>query len=96
MSDIHVIGDPNSAGGVISSTPQSTFRVNSKLVSVDGSIGSSHENCPVNLVHCEGNWATANGVSSFRVEGIPVNVKGDADTCGHTRANGQVDFQVSH
>ena len=84
MPNCHRMGDPNSAGGIITSIPQSTVYANGRLVAVNGSIGSGHGRAP----HCEGCWATANGGPTVFVQSIPVNKSGDMDTCGHTRVNG--------
>jgi len=85
------MGDCNDGGGCLTSIPQSTVYVNGKLKSVDGSIGTSHLPCPLPVIHCAGNWVTANGSSTVFVEGIPVNRQGDGDTCGHARAAGSPD-----
>ena len=84
-------GDSNDGGGVINSIPQSTVFVNSKLVSVDGSIGTGH---PVGVPHSAGTWKTANGSSTVFAGGIAINRTGDADTCEHTRAGGSDDVFV--
>ena len=84
-------GDANSAGGVINSIPQSTVFVNSKLVSVNGSIGTGH---PVGPPHSAGTWKTANGSSTVFAGGIAVNRTGDADTCTHPRVGGSSDVFV--
>ena len=78
-------GDSNDGGGVINSIPQSTVFVNSKLVSVNGSIGTGH---PVGPPHSAGTWKTANGSSTVSAGGIAINRTGDADTCTHPRAGG--------
>ena len=84
-------GDSNDGGGVINSIPQSTVFVNSKLVSVNGSIGTGH---PVGPPHSAGTWKTANGSSTVFAEKIAINRTGDADTCEHTRAGGSDDVFV--
>ena len=84
-------GDSNDGGGVINSIPQSTVFVNSKLVSVDGSIGTGH---PVGVPHSAGTWKTANGSSSVNAGGIPVNRTGDNDTCLHSRVGGSGDVNI--
>ena len=71
-------GDSNDGGGKITSIPQSTVFVNSKLVSVNGSIGTGH---PVGPPHSAGTWKTANGSSSVNAGGIPVNRTGDNEDC---------------
>ena len=78
-------GDSNDGGGVINSIPQSTVFVNSKLVSVNGSVGTGH---PTGPTHSAGTWDTANGSSTVFAGGIAVNRTGDADTCTHTRTGG--------
>ena len=84
-------GDANTAGGVINSIPQSTVFVNSKLVSVNGSIGTGH---PTGPPHSAGTWKTANGSSTVFAEKIAINRTGDADTCAHTRTGGSNDVFV--
>ncbi len=84
-------GDSNDGGGVINSIPQSTVFVNSKLVSVDGSIGTGHPSGPP---HSAGTWKTANGSSTVFAGGIAINRTGDADTCTHTRTGGSDDVFV--
>lgn len=86
MPQVHRMGDANDAGGRVDSIPQSTVYCNGKLVSVDGSAGTSHP--PLEPPHLQGEWTTAGGLSSVRAQGIPVNVRGDDDTCGHVRAAG--------
>ena len=84
-------GDSNDGGGVINSIPQSTVFVNSKLVSVNGSVGTGH---PTGPTHSAGTWKTANGSSTVSAGGIAINRTGDADTCEHTRAGGSGDVFV--
>lgn len=85
---VHRKTDPNTGGGKVDKIPQSTVYANNLLVSVDGSEGTSHPPCPNVVIHCKGNWITANGNPTVFAEGIPVNNKGDADTCGHVRDTG--------
>lgn len=87
--DCHRMSDCNTAGGCITSIPQSTVFANNLLVCVDGSIGTSHPPCSNdNRVHCQGNWITTTGGPTVFAENIPVNKTGDPDSCGHTRATG--------
>lgn len=95
LQQVHRMGDPSDANGRITAIPQSTVFANRKLVSVDGSIGTSHPPCPADPIHCAGNWKTANGSPSVFINGIPVNGRGDADTCGHVRAEGSPDVFVN-
>jgi len=86
--DCHRLTDCNTGGGCITSIPQSTVFANNLLVCIDGSIGTSHPTCPDDPEHCEGNWFTALGGPTVFAAVIPVNKKGDTDTCGHDRADG--------
>jgi len=81
----HRVTDTNTAGGAIVSVPQDFVRDQGKLVAVDGSKGTSHPPCPL-PPHCANQWATAGGAVWVRINGVPVNRTGDADTCGHARA----------
>ena len=91
---IHRMGDPNSGGGIISFTPQSSVFVNGLLVCVVGSNGTSHPPCPKPAIHCQGAWVTTMGSSTVFIEGIPVNKMGDTDTCSHIRTSGSPDVFV--
>lgn len=85
---VHRIGDANSGGGVINSIPQKFIFENNLLLSIDGSIGTSHASCPGVPIHCAGNWVTNEGASWVRIAGIPVNKQNDSDTCTHSRISG--------
>ena len=85
MPEVHRLSDPNDDGAVVEQVIQSTVYANGMLVSVDG--------CPVQE-HGLGEHdspLTANGSSTVFINGIPVNRQGDADTCGHARAQGSPD-----
>ena len=90
MSSIVRVGDSNNGGGVVLNTPQSTFKVNNKLVSVSGSVGSDHGSGN----HGQGSWATVSKQSTFNVGGILADVVGGSDTCGHVRSEGSADFNI--
>ncbi|MCF3935010.1 hypothetical protein L1787_16520 [Acuticoccus sp. M5D2P5] len=94
MAIVHVIGDANDGGGIVTTTPQSKVRDQGRLLSVDGALGSGHPPCPLVPIHCAGNWVTANGASWFRIQGIPVNHDGNADTCGHVRVAGSSKINI--
>jgi uncharacterized Zn-binding protein involved in type VI secretion len=72
-------GDANNAGGIGSSSVN--VKANSKSVLVDGSSVSPHPPSHTGIV-------TANGSSKVKVNGIPINRTGDADSCLHTRIGG--------
>jgi uncharacterized Zn-binding protein involved in type VI secretion len=94
MPAIQRMSDSNSGGGSISSIPQNTFYVDSLLACVNGSIGTSHSGCPNVSIHCSGNWDSANGSSTFFIQGIAANYTGNSDTCGHTRSGGSSTFFI--
>ncbi len=81
MPAIQRTGDVDTGGGVITGGVASV-RVNNIAVSVNGTPVSAHarknSHRPV----------TAGGVSSVRAGGSPINVAGNADTCGHARTGG--------
>mgnify|MGYP000544125522 FL=1 len=86
--DLHRLTDPNTAEGLVTQTVlQSTVRANGLLVSVDGSCVTAH--FPFEAPHAPTCLPkTANGCQTVRAEGIPVNARTQADTCGHPRAQG--------
>ena len=83
------LGDANNDGGTISSVPQSTVFVNSKLLSVNGSSVSTHGDPAVHA-----GATTANGSSTVFADGPAVNRTGDADSCTHTRTGGSSDVNI--
>ena len=87
----HRMGDLNTGAGAITSIPQSKVFCNSKLLAVNGSKGTSH---PVGVPHSAGVWETANGSSTVKVGGIPVNREFDADTCTHLRTGGSSNVKI--
>ena len=86
----HRMGDANKGGGVIDSIPQSTVKCNGEYLAVNGSKGTGH--C-VDL-HAYHAWDTANGSSTVKVGGIPVNREDDTDTCDHDRTGGSDDVNI--
>ena len=86
----HRMGDANTGGGTITTIPQSTVFANSKVLAVNGSKGTGHGVG----IHAENAWDTANGSSTVKCHGIPVNSEGDADTCTHTRTGGSSDVNI--
>jgi len=87
MPAVQRIGDSDSGGGVITSGVDSV-RVNNQVVSVDGSSVSPHSSRPVHVP------VTANGVASVKAGGRPINVAGNADTCGHARTGGSENVKI--
>ena len=88
------IGDRNSAGGVILNGDSSVL-INGRAVAVQGASVSAHpccgqRGCPP--THC--NAKTQANNSTVLVNGIPLVLGGDVDTCGHPRASGSPDVLV--
>lgn len=85
----HRLGDSNTAGAPIISIPGNTnVFCNGSLLSVDGSPVQPHGLPPHAAPF------TANGSSTVYCNGIPVNSKTDADTCGHTRNAGSSNVYI--
>lgn len=89
MPQVHRLTDDNTAGAPITSTVQNTVYANNLLVGVDGSPVQGHGPG----VHA--GPLTANGSTNVFIENIPVNRKGDEDTCGHPRNVGSPDVYVN-
>lgn len=94
MANTQRIGDSNNGGGTLTSTPNSTVYVNRKLVSVNGARGTGHPPCPIVPIHCAGAWSTSGGEPTVCINGIPVNVTGNTDTCGHSRVGGSTNVNI--
>lgn len=86
MPAVHRLGDENDGGGPISGTAQSTVFANNLPISVDGSTVDGHD------LHLP--TSTTSGSATVFINGIPVNREGDADECGHSRAEGSPDVFV--
>lgn len=95
MPAVQRVGDANTAGGVAQGGVGSV-RINGRAVIVDGNSVTPHpccgqRGCP--SIHCSA--TTAGGISSVKAGGIPINVTGNADTCGHPRAGGSGDVRIN-
>jgi hypothetical protein len=82
------VGDRNTAGGVITNGDNSVL-INGRAVAIRGSSVSPHpccgrKGCPP--THCSAKTQTNN--STVLVNGIPLILTDDNDTCGHPRASG--------
>jgi uncharacterized Zn-binding protein involved in type VI secretion len=82
MPEIHTLTLKNTADAAVTSTSvQTVFAAGEKVATNDDSVaghGIGVHAAPV----------TKNGSSTVIAEGEPVNRKGDADSCGHERADG--------
>jgi uncharacterized Zn-binding protein involved in type VI secretion len=87
MPAVQRVGDSDSAGGIITAgyTP---MRVNNRIISVNGSPVSPHNSDPVHVP------VTASGVRNVRAGGIPINITGNPDTCGHPRVGGSENVRI--
>lgn len=85
-------GDVNSAGGAVSGGVASV-RINGKPVTVNGTLVLPH--APFGPPHPPHAAATTtSGVGSVKAGGIPINVTGNPDTCGHPRVGGSPDVRI--
>lgn len=81
-------GDPNGAGGVITSGISSVL-VNGRPIATIGMGVSPHPCCGQKYcppIHCAA--STSGGSSSVRASGRPISLTGNGDTCGHSRSGG--------
>lgn len=94
MPPVQRQGDSNTEGGAATGGVASV-RVNNKSVVVNGTGVSPHAPWKNASAHAPHESATtAGGVGSVRAGGIPINVDGNADTCGHARTGGSGDVRV--
>ena len=88
------VGDRNSAGGLIL-RGDSTVLVNGRAVAVQNAPVSPHPCCGARgcpPVHCSAKTQSSSG--GIVVNGIPLILFNDTDTCGHTRVGGSPDVVV--
>jgi hypothetical protein len=88
MPAAHRLNDTDTAGASITGIPQGTVFTNNLLASIDGSDVAGHGIGP------HASPKTANGSSTVFITNIPANRQGDADTCGHPRADGSPDVFI--
>jgi uncharacterized Zn-binding protein involved in type VI secretion len=79
VPNVHRNGDVNTGGGAV--VVSNNVYVNGKSISIDGSTVTPHTGPHTGA-------KTANGNTSVRANGTPINRSGDADTCLHTRSGG--------
>ena len=82
-------GDVNSAGGKALRGDPSMI-VDGKPIVTIGTPVSNH--APKRGKHC--NAKTTGGSQNLIINGKPVNLVGDADTCGHKRVQGSPNFII--
>jgi uncharacterized Zn-binding protein involved in type VI secretion len=78
-------GDFNSKGGIVTSGDSSVL-INGRPAALPGSVVTPHPPCPKSKLHCIA--ATKGGAKSVRVNGKPLLLTGNKDTCGDARAGG--------
>ena len=93
MAAVQRLGDPNSAGGLITSG-DSSVRVNGRPIAVEETAVTPHQPCgrPGGQSHC--NAKTRATVGSVKVNGKRVILSGSTDTCGHVRNGGSPDVRM--
>ena len=95
MPNAQRLGDPNTAGGIVTSGVASV-RVNNRPIVIPGMPVTPHPCCgqPGCGIHCSA--VTTMGSSNVRAAGAPVIRTGsDLDTCGHARAGGSPNVRVN-
>ena len=93
MPAVQRVGDQNSAGGVILNGDSSVL-VNGRAIAIQGASVSAHpccgrRGCPP--THCN---AKTQATSSILVNGVPLILTNDVDTCGHPRSGGSPDVVI--
>ena len=94
MPAVQRVGDQDSAGGVILNG-DSTVLINGRAAAIRGASVSPHpccgrRGCPP--VHCSAKTQANN--SSVLINGVPLVLTSDVDTCGHSRSGGSPDVTV--
>ena len=95
MPGVQRVGDQNNAGGVIINGDASVL-INGRAVAVQGASVSAHpccgqKGCPP--THCNAKAQASGG--TVLVNGIPLILNGDVDTCGHARTGGSNNVTVN-
>lgn len=95
MPSAQRVGDPNTAGGIVTSGIASV-RVNGRAIVVPSQPVTPHPCCgqPGCGIHCSA--VTQGGSSTVRAGGLPIiRTAVDIDTCGHPRAGGSGDVRIN-
>jgi len=95
MPNAQRVGDPNTAGGIVTAGVASV-RVNGRAMVIAGMPVTPHPCCgqPGCGIHCSA--VTSGGSSSVRAGGVPViRSELDCDTCGHPRTAGSSNVRVN-
>jgi uncharacterized Zn-binding protein involved in type VI secretion len=84
-------GDADSGGGIVQGG-ESSVRINGRPAATPGLSVSPHLPCPKVKSHCTAK--TSMGAQTVRVNGKPLILTGNKDTCGHVRAGGSPDVRA--
>jgi uncharacterized Zn-binding protein involved in type VI secretion len=84
-------GDANAAGGVVKGG-ESSVRINGRPAATLGLPVSPHLPCPLKTSHCTAK--TSMGAQTVRVNGKPLILTGNKDTCDHARVGGSPDVRA--
>ena len=93
MPAVQRVGDQNTAGGVITNG-DNTVLINGRAVATQDSSVGPHTPCGQRgqNIHCNAKTQTKN--STVLVNGVPVSLADDIDTCGHARSGGSPNVTV--
>lgn len=95
MYNVQRVGDPNTAGGIITSGV-SSVRVNNRPVAIPGMSVTPHPCCGQKgcNIHCSA--VTTGGSASVRAGGTGIiRTSVDVDTCGHPRSAGSPNVRIN-
>lgn len=86
-------GDPNGGGGIVTSGEGSVL-INGRPAAIPGASVTPHPPCsPKNFIHCIAK--TSGGSRTVKVNGKPLLLTGNKDTCGHARAGGSPNVRAA-
>lgn len=84
-------GDFNSKGGIVTSGDSSVL-INGRPAATPGSVVTPHPPCPKNKLHCIAK--TTGGAKTVRINGKPLLLTGNKDSCGDSRVGGSRDVRA--
>ena len=93
MPAVQRVGDKDSAGGAIQSGDSSVL-VNGLAIAVPNAVVSSHGPYGKNTEPHHQTKTKSSQNSTVLVNGKPIIVTGDTDTCGHPRVGGSPDVTI--
>jgi uncharacterized Zn-binding protein involved in type VI secretion len=93
MPAVQRVGDKNSAGGAIQQG-DSTVLVNGKAIAIPNAVVSSHPPYGRGTDPHHHTKTKSSKNSTVTVNGQPIVITGDTDTCGHPRVGGSPDVTI--